>query len=290
VGGGHGASGATIASNGDVLTDGVVDVAEYIYVNGGYSASGTTIYGGAISAKGACAIDGALQVGAGGYAGGVGSTISAAGALSINGAAKLGAGSNHADFSSAGILRLNGTARAWEDLRIDPQIKATGAGQAAYAVWKTNYYLLAFPDGADTACYFTAQMPHAWDTSTDPVFHVHWVSNGSSTTNKFPEWNLVCRWAGINGDFDADISPSAVRVPAGKTIGDAIAADTHYVTAFAALDASAAGGDSISSILIGKLSRSAAPLDDYPDDVSLLYVDLHYQVNSLGSDAETSKT
>ncbi len=48
--------------------------------------------------------------------------------------------------------------------------------------------------------------------------------------------------------------------------------------------------DGLSSILIGRLFRnSSAAGDTYTDKVGLLYIDAHYQINSLGSTDEYTK-
>ena len=71
-----------------------------------------------------------------------------------------------------------------------------------------------------------------------------------------------------------------------------LTAHKHYLSPFAALTPSASQ-DGLSSILRGRLFRNSADAADTYDiggnKCGLLYIDAHYEINSIGSNGEYAK-
>ena len=139
--------------------------------------------------------------------------------------------------------------------------------------------------------FFTMQMPHAW-AGTAVSIHVHWIGNLDDTTAA-PIWGLEYTWANIGTVF----GNSGIVYTDGKNYTGAgddadIVAFKHYISEFADITPTASQ-DGISSILIGRLFRRSGDASDTYDvagnKCGLLYIDAHYEVNTLGSRAEYSK-
>lgn len=208
----------------------------------------------------------------------------------------LGGPANYTNFDTTGHQTMAAAAKPWDDLRIEPVARATGANAPAFEKWfddvggtSRGVYLYSFADESvasnEDEIHFAMQMPHAWDGG--PIsLHVHWVP--ASTVNASDViWGLEYIWKDIGevyGDT-AIVTSSTTLVPDDANI----TAGKHYISEFADLTPGSAA-DGLSSILIGRLFRnSSAAGDTYTDKVGLLYIDAHYQINSLGSTDEYSK-
>lgn len=203
---------------------------------------------------------------------------------------------NYTNFDNTGHQTMAGSARPWEDLRIEPVARTTGGNAPAFQVWRTNgagsrgCYLYSFDDavaGSEKEIHFSMQMPHQWDFG--PIkLHVHWQCD-LDDTSATPRWGLEYTWA----EPGADIPVTTTVYATGNTEG---ATDLtklhHYITELVTLTPSSTT-DGLSTILIGRLFRdSANAADTYNvanNRVGLLYIDAHYQVSSIGSTDEYTK-
>jgi len=208
---------------------------------------------------------------------------------------------NYTQFDSTGHQTMVGTAKPWEDLRIEPVARTTGNNAPTFEKWyddsantSRGVYLYSFDDAAaatEKEIFFTMQMPHAWDGGPISV-HVHWVGAVADTTAA-PRWGLEYVWKDIGevfGDSVIVYSDGNNYVPGG-TEAD-ITANKHYLSEFADITPGTTA-DGLSSILIGRLFRNSSDAGDTYDAVGakcgLLYIDAHYQLNSLGSTDEYTK-
>jgi len=207
-----------------------------------------------------------------------------------------GGTSDYASFDASGHFVLNGAATVWDDLRVEPIARTTGTGAPAFEKWyddnlnsSRGVFLYSFTDESvltnEKEVFFTMQLPHAWN-GVGFEFHVHWVPAVSKNTST-PRWGLEYCWKNIGQVFGDTVLIYAT----GNTAGDAnLTANKHYITDFAI-----AGPDNtqdgMSSILIGRVFRSSSDAaDTYTGDkVGLLYIDAHYEINTLGSNQEYIK-
>jgi hypothetical protein len=193
-----------------------------------------------------------------------------------------------------------GTAKPWDDLRVEPVARNTGANAPSFEKWKDNgsssrgVYLYSFDDvvaGLEKEVFFQMQLPHSWDSGAI-YLHVHWIGDTADTTSA-PRWGLEYTWAEVGATFsDTTIVYSdGSNYIAGGTDAD-ITAYRHYVSKFASITPSSSQ-DTISSILIGRLFRNSSSASDTYDVANnkcgLLYIDAHFQINSIGSTDEYTK-
>lgn len=209
----------------------------------------------------------------------------------LTGALQLGGdSSNHVAIATDGTLTLVGTARVWDDIRIEPVSRTIGTFAPTFEQWLTNgsgsrgVYLYSFDDAASNAekeIFFTLQLPHAW-AQTAIHLHVHFVP-AATVNSSAVRWGLEYTWTEPNavyGNTTLVYASVAEGTPANMT------ALTHYITEFAPLTPSATQ-DGFSSTLIGRLWRNSSHADDtYTDKVGLLYIDAHIELDKLGSNGE----
>jgi hypothetical protein len=149
-------------------------------------------------------------------------------------------------------------------------------------------YLYSFDNAiaaSEKEVFFTMQMPHAWNGGAIHM-HVHWVP-ATTENNTDVIWGLEYIWKDIGEVFG-----DTVIIPSSTTLfpDDAnITAGKHYISSFAGI-VPGTTADGLSSILIGRLFRNSSNASDtYTDKVGLLYIDAHYQINSIGSNDEYTK-
>jgi hypothetical protein len=175
----------------------------------------------------------------------------------------------------------------WEDLRVpltttklagnDPSFEVfqdDGGGPATRGVWA-----YAFVHNATKEVFFECQIPHSYAEVSNIYPHVHWAPSTADAGTV--RWGLEYTWANIDAAFPTTTIIYVNDDAAGT-------AKTHQVASFSNI---AGAGQTISSMLACRLFRdTASGDDDYDYKAFLLEFDFHIQVDSLGSDAESSKT
>ncbi len=209
-------------------------------------------------------------------------------------------------YMTGGLSRIhaNGlTGTVWDDLRIEPVARTTGANAPTFEKWYDNgnssrgVYLYSFDDanaGSEKEVFFTMQMPHSWNGRRIHL-HVHWVG-AVNDTSAAPRWGLEYNWKDLGQVFGTTliIYSDGYNYTASGTEAD-ITAHKHYISKFAALIPGTTADD-VSSILIARLFRNSANAESQNDTYNadgakcgLLYIDAHYELDSLGSNTEYIK-
>jgi len=189
--------------------------------------------------------------------------------------------SAHGDISASHQQWLN---PEWEDLRVPlDKAKAQGSNIPDFIQFKstggsTGVFAYAFDKNTEQELHFTIQLPHSYAQGTDLVPHVHWSPPGALLGNVI--WGLEYTISNINGDF----GDTTIVYCTGSTDGTAY---KHFLTNF---DKIADPGITISSMIVCRIFRAAGETADTLDsDAFALEFDVHYQMNSLGSQAEGAK-
>lgn len=198
------------------------------------------------------------------------------------GVTKIGdiTGVNYTKIEADGTLEFEGDARVWDDLRVIldkgkdaakfdhmPGHQGTNAGGQ---IWY-------FEDTKDDNMSFSVQLPHSYKEGTTIYPHIHWTPNTDETGDV--EWQLHYTWINYQGTFPDPIIISGVTTVNGN-MGDHLITDLSGGSGITPTTAN----DNISSILICKIQRDAGNgNDDYPDKVGALFVDFHFEINTIGS-------
>lgn len=144
--------------------------------------------------------------------------------------------------------------------------------------------LPSFSSTIEQELYFTVQMPHEWKLGTNIKPHIHWCPNETDTGNV--SWGLEYSWASFG-----EVYPTSTIIYANEIEGvdTTLVANKHYITDLGEIDATDKG---LSSMLVCRVFRdatSSGETDDYAHGASMLEIDFHYQVDSLGSQEEYIK-
>lgn len=185
---------------------------------------------------------------------------------------KAGTLTNYTKISEFGI-ELVGTATQWDDLDFPLIVKATGAGKPTLTTITGNIkaYTWAIGDSLDID---STELAHRFKPETNTAkFHVHIVTNGSDTTDRFIRFNFEYVQANFSG------------VMTGTTVGNIdllIPANTpdrtHLIYNI---------GDyttlRIGSQIVGWFTRVAATGTAPTNNPFVLKLQCHAEVDSLGS-------
>lgn len=174
----------------------------------------------------------------------------------------------------------------WEDLRFP--VQALKINDARPPVWSdiiTPGQTLAFEDKAialqEEQVSFIVQLPHSWDEGTQLYFHIHYAYP-SSIPDTRSTWTLEYDWQNEDGLFG--LGTTTITTYTEYSDADVLKSQRVY---FPAIDGT---GKTLSSIIVCSLTRhSSDASDNYTDNVNLLEVDVHYQINTFGSHTQESK-
>lgn len=169
----------------------------------------------------------------------------------------------------------------WDDLRAPATALKVGSTAPAS---NTTFGWLEFAHNADAFVFTHFQLPHAWREGSNISPHVHWCKTTAAAGEV--EWQLDYRWFNIGEVMDGDWTTLSSMTPA--VLDD----DTQYQQALTALGTISGDRHQVSDMLICKLTRlgtSYSGSNHYGAAAALLELDLHIQIDSLGSEQLYSK-
>lgn len=191
----------------------------------------------------------------------------------------VGAGTNSGTVTidTVNAIRLTGKAIVWDDLMFPFSTGLAGGLSYPTNVPDSGYYTFVVDTTGPTKCiqYMTIQMPHAWAYGYDSLYpHVHYKHETGVGT---PNFIIKYRWVNI-GDPATPVAWNWCRLD--LTTGTT---DKTHQMAYASKNISSAG-KGISSILMVQVY-----LRDTPTNVNAYQFDIHFPINSMGSNTTTSK-
>lgn len=193
----------------------------------------------------------------------------------FQGTTNFGSTTNYAEFSNTGTLTLSGSATTWDDLLVPLTSTKKGTNDLPHFDETNLGYL--FPNG-DTSeiLYIIVQMPHRWKEGSVIFPHIHYKRTSAGK----PTFKISYSW---NSTGSAVSSPSTV-LELGTEVFPYVSGNIHQInTNSAGIDGT---GKTISSILLIKLYRDDSVV---AGDVLAYQFDIHYEIDSLGSNTEYSK-
>ena len=163
----------------------------------------------------------------------------------------------------------------WDDLRF-PASAINKPGPAGAPTWDASYIGYGFSGSAENDVQVIAQIPHAWklDSELRPHIHVECAA-GSALANHV--WELSYRWRNNKETLTALTTHTLTCTPSATAY-----LQIHSFPAISGV------GKTASSILDIELSRRG-DTDPYAGTVILKEFDIHYLIDSFGSDAELYK-
>lgn len=167
--------------------------------------------------------------------------------------------------------------QAWEDLRA-PASGINPIGSPSPATPSNTDGSLTFSKGNVCVAWF--QLPHSWKIGSNVKLHIHW---SKSTTNAGDvNWQMKYKWGNIG-----DVMPAFSLFSKGtEVIPNSNIVDKHSLLEWSALSGV---GKTLSSMICVFLERVNDGDDTFTGNANLYEIDLHYQIDSMGSRQETIK-
>lgn len=192
---------------------------------------------------------------------------------------KFGSGANYTQIESDGTIVFNGNATPWDDIDFPLIIKTTGVGLPSLTTIAGNVkgYTYAVNDGLDID---SVELAHGFkQAATTAKFHVHIVTNGVDTTDRYIRFNFEYLAANMNAVM------SGTTVGAVDLLIPANTADrTHMI-----FDIGSYTTLNIGSHIVGKFSRVAAVGTAPTANPFVLKFQLHCEKDTIGSRTITAK-
>lgn len=204
--------------------------------------------------------------------------------LELNGIV-VGSYDNNVSIDNQGRRVMNGTATVWEDLRVPMTAsKLGGSHDPGFALFIANgasqgVFSYDFDKTTEEELYFAVQMPHSWKIGSTIHPHVHWGVKTAPAGGTTVRWGLEYTWQSINGVFAA---PTIIYT----TATDPVTQYKHLLNEFT--DIAGTGITGVSSMLLCRIFRDVAN-DNFDDDASLFEFDIHYEMDTDGSNEEYAK-
>lgn len=181
-------------------------------------------------------------------------------------------------------LELTGDATVYDDLRAPAQTAVAIPGRVPSSVaYQTDLIVLEFDYQAvannEKAVALWLQTPHPRKSFTDLDLHVHWIPSDDSACTV--RWCASVSCANTGSDFSATSAFCANEAIDTQQ-------DELIVTGIADIDGSSLGLSAMCGMRIYRNSSNAAD-DCTTTEAYMVEVDMHYQIDSLGSRQEYIK-
>lgn len=197
---------------------------------------------------------------------------------------RFGDSVNYVEIESDGMIRLEGSATVWNDANVGAMTLTLPAAtqpdeddfedelgsDTGIATW-------AFAIGEKVSG--AIELPHDYKEGSNIYFHVHWqgiAAPAGGTDNV--KWQL-----------EYTVSSDGETLNAKTTIGKETAITTRYAFYLSTFDAIVGTSFKIGNQFLFTLSRIAASADDYAGDALIATVGIHYECDTVGSRAITTK-
>jgi hypothetical protein len=212
------------------------------------------------------------------------------------GVTTIGGATDRTKFEADGTIVLEGAATVWDDFLVNPD--ATSRGGSKTPVWggtggtafKNNsgsqgVFLWMFSASQEQEVYFTVQLPHKYKVGTDLYPHVHWTTATGTPTRTNVVWGLEYTVMKIGSAFPNTILATGNSIIGG--IPTISGSGQHLITSLGTISGT---GIEISTILVCRLYRATSDSNDtFGNEVGLLSMDFHYEMDTEGSRSEYTK-
>lgn len=194
---------------------------------------------------------------------------------------------NNLVIEADGTLRMDSSATLWDDLRVSLDKASSAASLDFLPGASSGPEIWYFRNAAGVeAMSFTVQIPHSWKEGSTIYPHIHWIPKNTATGDV--EWNFDYTWA--NYDPNTPQIFPALTTSTVVAIGP-FTQSAHVITPLTTNNAGlTATGKTVSSVLICRIWRdSGRAADTYNNNVGLISIDFHFEMDTFGSRSEYSK-
>jgi hypothetical protein len=145
-------------------------------------------------------------------------------------------------------------------------------GVLTYPQWEVNDYHVCDSN----------ELPHGWKEGTEISWHIHLITNGTNTDNRFVKWELI--WA--IADAGEVLAEQTTITTADYTIPANTPAKTHFIVPIGAVTLT---GYRIGAHMYPRLKRVASSGNAPSANPWVTMLQAHIQLDTLGSTQITSK-
>jgi len=190
---------------------------------------------------------------------------------------------SYGDYNLEGNFRLVGNGTVFDDLMF-PATGINPSGSPTAPVLDNNNGWLQFDPNIQQVIAIQVQLPHRWKEESLLYPHIHWSKSDYAAGNVV--WQLEYKWLPIGDVMDTDWTTTSISTPISAT-PDTNTARKHLISSFPEIDTT---NKHISDMIIMKLSRLATDsADTYSSNALMFQFDIHYEIDSFGSNIEFSK-
>jgi hypothetical protein len=190
---------------------------------------------------------------------------------------QIGSTNDYCNINSSGTLTLAGNATVWQDLIVPLTTSRRGSNNLP-DFDETNVGYLFPKNDTTEILYIINQLPHTWKIGSTIYPHVHWSQGNSSNVT----YNMSYRWVDLAANTTAGFTTYAM----GTTVAAYVTGSTMHQLSTNLAGISGSSITNLSSILVLKLFRND---NAYPGDALTYQFDIHYEIDSLGSNQELVK-
>ena len=216
--------------------------------------------------------------------------------VSSDGITKIGDVANGHDtkFEADGTVVFEGNATVWDDFLVNPD--ATSRGGSKAPTWggsafkksedgtSQGVFLWMFSTTEENELYFTVQLPHKYKVGTALYPHVHWTTAVGTPTATNVVWGLEYSVVAIGGNYPVTQTLTSSSIINAITL---TGTHQHLISSLGSIPGTGIG---ISTIIICRLYRAAGHTNDtFANEVGLLSMDFHYEIDTEGSRSEYTK-
>lgn len=191
-------------------------------------------------------------------------------------------------MTNAGHGDIDYLDETWDDLRIVPgAFQFAGSSDPTLSAWQptgagATFQVYEFTNADEV--FFSIQMPHKYVQGSDLKPHIHWTprARGVAESGKTVAWKLDYTIADVDENFIASATVDLTDTCSGVN-------EKHEIT----VSETIVGTNLlISHMIIGRIYRDAG--DSWATNTPgnrpvLLEFDIHYQLDTIGSQNEVSK-
>lgn len=198
---------------------------------------------------------------------------------------QFGDASNYLLIGPDGTLRVYGTGTAFDDLLTAQTATRTGVVAPTSGTGfrgDSNFYHTTLINTQADEVQFEVQFPHRCREGSPIYPHVHFAPTASSTGAQAARFVLEFYAANVDAQFPAS--------PAQYIMTKTWSTNQQYYHLIASnATPLTVSGWTLSSILKCRLYRDNTVSNNYANPVTLLYFDIHVEVDALGSATEYNK-
>jgi len=189
-----------------------------------------------------------------------------------------GGTSSYTQVDSSGHLSLHGEAVVWDDQQVNLGTVAKGVSAPTTQAYK-NSQVLSFSASQDNRVMFNMQFSHKLKLNTAIEQHLH--DTVPDNNAGLVAWKLTVSKADLGSTFPDETTYDSVQTIAANSL------DMHLLHE---LTSDIGASSDVSAIAMCSLTRVGTSTDDtYAAAVYLTAIDSHFQIDTIGSNGETSK-